>query len=266
MPFLRFSRDRRGYESTFVVHTFKHHGRSESRVLYWFRSPPHVRVGRAALDEEAIRVLEEAHPEVPFDWSRMLKEKPPPAPAPGGFEDLARRRRGVRGRPQPARPAKPAFVTEPAPRAEEERETAVEVEVADQDTADEPEVGETETLDADEVVVSAPEPEAEREQAPPVPAQRAGFFDPEILMRLRARYAELKARIAQRVAEPAQRDVLRAEAERLNPDTWVTEEEARTGLDQFERWFEAIRLQLPAPRRRRRRRKRGGAGGPPAKV
>ena len=27
--------------------------RAEPRILYWFRTPPNVRVGRAALDEEA---------------------------------------------------------------------------------------------------------------------------------------------------------------------------------------------------------------------
>jgi hypothetical protein len=81
------------------------------------------------------------------------------------------------------------------------------------------------------------------------------------LERLRTRYAELMTRITQRIADPVQRDVLRAEAERLNPETWVTPEEARAGLEHFEQWFEAIRAQLPQPNRRRRRRRRRGGGG-----
>jgi hypothetical protein len=98
------------------------------------------------------------------------------------------------------------------------------------------------------------------------PAKPAGLLDPAVLERLRTRHAELLTRINQRIADPVQRDVLRGETERLNPETWVTPEEARTGLEHFEQWFEAIRAQLPQPSRRRRRRRRrggGGQGGPP---
>jgi hypothetical protein len=50
-----------------------------------------VRVGRAAIDEEAIRLIEEHNPEVHFDWARILKF---PAPADGARQPA----------PQPARP------------------------------------------------------------------------------------------------------------------------------------------------------------------
>src|SRR4029450_13924858 len=73
LPYLRFSRDKRGYENTFVVHAEKRRGRSRSRILYWFRTPPGVKVGRSALDEDAIRLIEEHNPEVDFDWTRILK-------------------------------------------------------------------------------------------------------------------------------------------------------------------------------------------------
>jgi hypothetical protein len=46
------------------------------RLLYWFRTPPGVRVGRAAIDEQAMRLLEEHNPDVDFDWPRLLKEVP----------------------------------------------------------------------------------------------------------------------------------------------------------------------------------------------
>ncbi len=49
-----------------------------SRVLYWFRTPPGIKVGRSALDEDAIRLLEELNPDVEFDWTRILKAEPPP--------------------------------------------------------------------------------------------------------------------------------------------------------------------------------------------
>jgi hypothetical protein len=45
LPHLRFSRDKRGYEHTFVVHGEKRRGRSRARILYWFRTPPGVGSG-----------------------------------------------------------------------------------------------------------------------------------------------------------------------------------------------------------------------------
>ena len=70
-----------GYESTYLLHSSKRRtGPDQPQLLYWFRSPPHVKVGRAAFDEDAIRVLEEQHPDVEFDWDRILTTKPPAAP------------------------------------------------------------------------------------------------------------------------------------------------------------------------------------------
>src|SRR5580765_3424990 len=46
------------------------------RLLYWFRTPPGVRVGRAPIDEAAIRLLEQHNPDVQFDWTRILKDPP----------------------------------------------------------------------------------------------------------------------------------------------------------------------------------------------
>ena len=78
----------------------------------------------------------------------------------------------------------------------------------------------------------------------------------ETLARLRARHAELLARISERVADHARREQLRELAQDLNPDTWVTHDEARAGLEQFEQKAEQLRSQLG---RRRRRSRRGGA-------
>ena len=83
LPLLRFTRDKRGYENTFVVHTPRRRARSRTRILYWFRTPPGVRVGRAALDEDTIRLLEDHHPDIQFDWPQILRgdEEKEPAPA-----------------------------------------------------------------------------------------------------------------------------------------------------------------------------------------
>lgn len=73
MPFVRFTRDRRGYEHTYLLHFDPRKGRAHGRILYWFRTPPGVRVGRATFDEETRRMIERAHPEVIFDWVALEK-------------------------------------------------------------------------------------------------------------------------------------------------------------------------------------------------
>ena len=74
LPHLRFNRDRRGYETTALVQSSRRRGRGQQRILYWFRTPPGVRVGRAAIDEDAIHLLEQHNPDVQFDWTRILKQ------------------------------------------------------------------------------------------------------------------------------------------------------------------------------------------------
>ena len=78
MPFLRYDRDRRGNLSTYLVHTFRKGGKPHSLVLYWFRSPPNVRVGRLPIDDDTIRTIEELYPDLAFDWPTLLSQRPPP--------------------------------------------------------------------------------------------------------------------------------------------------------------------------------------------
>ena len=77
MPFLRYDRDRRGNLSTYLVHTFRKGGKPHSLVLYWFRSPPNVRVGSLAIDDDTIRTIEELYPDLAFDWPTLLSQRPP---------------------------------------------------------------------------------------------------------------------------------------------------------------------------------------------
>ena len=87
----------------------------------------------------------------------------------------------------------------------------------------------------------------------------------EHLTRLRARYAELLARIAERGGTPERIEALRAQAESLNPDTWVTDEEVRQGIESFEPKIRDLRAALGLRRRRRSRRggrRRRGGGEP----
>lgn len=98
MPFLRFSRDKRGYANTYLCHTFREDGIVRMRVLYWFRTPPDIAVGRPALDDEAIRDIEASNPDLTFDWDEILKAKPPPAPPDRGGGERQERRSRRRGR------------------------------------------------------------------------------------------------------------------------------------------------------------------------
>lgn len=76
MPFVRFSRDKRGYEHTYLIHATSKKG-APTRILYWYRSPPGVKVGRPAFDAEMRRQLEVQYPHVDFDW-RRISETPMP--------------------------------------------------------------------------------------------------------------------------------------------------------------------------------------------
>ena len=243
---MRFTRDKRGYETTSLVHAGRHTGRSRLRVLYWFRTPPGVKVGRPALDEDAIRWIEEHNPDIEFDWPKILQAQPPAAPP---AED-ARGRRPKRDRdrsrpatPRGARPAPPAAPARPAPPQPAEAE---------------PESSDVEPVELEpmaEALEQLTHPETE-EQLDPVTMPVEQTLGREQLTRLRARYAELLARIAERGGDPERVEALRAQAEALNPDTWVTDEEVRLGIESFEPKIRDLRAALGL--RRRRRSRRGG--------
>ena len=106
MPFVRFSRDRRGYEHVYLVDA-KEHGRS--RVIYWFRTPPGVKVGRSPFDSATQRSLEQQYPDVKFDWSQIVAARmPPPTPV----ENWREKRRAERAFKR-ARAEEAAEVAEP---------------------------------------------------------------------------------------------------------------------------------------------------------
>lgn len=82
MAFLRFHRDKRGYEHFYLVEsTTNRRGKSRARVLYWFRTPPNVKVGREPFDENVRRALEAQNPTVTFDWQKISETPIPSADA-----------------------------------------------------------------------------------------------------------------------------------------------------------------------------------------
>ena len=198
--------------------------------MYWYRTPPYIRVGRAPFYDEAMRLLEERHPDVSFDWGRILREPPQPLP-----EREAVRRREHRD----ARDA----------RRKKKRRTEAEVEI--------PPTATTEDAEAAPVAESerGPEPLEPVEPRELVQTAAAALLGPDGAARLRNRYVVLKQRI-DRVADEAKRAELRAQAETLNPDAWETVEAVRRELDTYEARYEALRAQVGDGKRRRRRGRR----------
>lgn len=261
MPFLRLTRDQRGYETTLLLHA-AHHGESP-RVLYWYRSAPGVRVGRRALDEDAIRAIEEQHPEIEFDWAQILEigaamaadidhraergaqrgtrpgdpergpERGPQRGTRGGDPDRARRT-PIPTREQPtsvhepeASVPLPGSLSAAAPAIEPEPEGPIETQASD-----------------DRQLQPQPPPEVARRGAD-VLSELVGR---EIATRLRARYAAIIARVEEHGCDAAVREAWRARAAALNPDSWVTPEEILRGMQQADRLFDELRRDLDSAR------------------
>ena len=92
MVTLRFSRDKRGYEHFYIVQSAPtRRGKSpQTQVLYWFRTPPNVRVGREPFDQELRRALETQNPGVIFDWKALIETPIPPPSEPEPWRERRR--------------------------------------------------------------------------------------------------------------------------------------------------------------------------------
>jgi hypothetical protein len=91
VPFVRVSRDKRGYEHVYLFEVSNRRP-SKPRILYWFRTPPGVRVGREPFDEPVRRALEALNPNVTFDWKKLASDTVPPP----DVENWRERRRAER--------------------------------------------------------------------------------------------------------------------------------------------------------------------------
>lgn len=228
MPFLRLTRDRRGFENTFLMHADR--PGDKARLLYWYRTAPGIVLGRPALDEDAIRAIEEQHPDIDFDWPAILalsevmtpEEEAAPKPQP----KAQRRDDGRRARREPRREdraAQSSSPVEPADESDEEIEVASPVDDA----------------------ASVEEPDSPAPAAAP-PSRSHGLVDQlagrEIAARLRARYDEMSARVRQ--ADASIRESLMQRAEALDPDRWQTPEDVLQGVSNADALFEQLRSAL----------------------
>ena len=95
MAYLKFSRDKRGYEHFYLVQP-SNRGKARPRVLYWFRTPPGVKVGRSPFDPEMRRALEAQNPDVVFDWEAITHTPIPPPVEPERWRERRRLERAFR--------------------------------------------------------------------------------------------------------------------------------------------------------------------------
>jgi len=138
VPFLKFSRDKRGYENYYLFD-----GKARPRLLFWFRSPPNVRVGRAPFSEDVRKMVEAQNPGVHFDWQRIMS-----TPIPSADVEYWRERRRAE------KAAKRAVREADAREAEEvaaQDAAAVEVAVAEESHADPVAVGDEETAPREDI-------------------------------------------------------------------------------------------------------------------
>lgn len=248
MPFLRLTRDRRGFENTFLMHADRPGDRP--RLLYWYRTAPGVMLGRAALDEDAIRTIEEQHPDIDFDWPAIiaLSEVMTPedeTPAPRPQQQQQRREKRGRGRDRDRDQGREEYkvIAEPSGdvvSALDPDSIPARSAVAPQDTealrsAFAPQDAEALRRDGDVV-----------EPAPQV--EQRGLVDElagrEIGARLRARYAEIVARIDNLDLDGAAREAWLARAEAIDPDAWESPEAVLQGVSNADTLFEKLKTEL----------------------
>jgi hypothetical protein len=221
VPFLRLTRDRRGFENTFLLHA--DHPGARPRLLYWYRTAPGIVLGRPALDEDAIRAIEESHPDIEFDWPAILAlsevmtpEEEEPAFAPKEKSAFARKKRR-----EPRRDERADVSSGPAGQSVEEEPS-------------EP--------------ISEPNPVEPLEPLEPVEPPRSGLVDSlagrEVARALRARYAEIKSGIEQAAGD---REAWRARAEALNPDAWLTPEAVLQGVSNADAVYEKLKKEIGPP-------------------
>ena len=107
-------RDKRGYETTYLIHWFREGGRQRSRILYLFRTPGGVHGGRVALEPEDRQNIETSHPAIAFDWKAIMADRQVVDDSPDPRR-LRRPRRTEETRTATAPPARPPAATAPTP-------------------------------------------------------------------------------------------------------------------------------------------------------
>ena len=202
------------------------------RLLYWYRTAPGIGLGRSPLDEDAIRTIEEQHPDIDFDWPAILAlaevmtpedEAPPPRPQQQQQRQGKRRGRDSAPSREPAAPREPASgrVEEPAAAAGASESEPVEAEA------------------------ELPTP---IEVPPPRNLLVEELAGREIGSRLRARHVEIIARIQDLDVDGSVKDAWFKRAEAIDPELWMTPESVLEGVRNADAQYDKLRRALQASR------------------
>jgi hypothetical protein len=213
VPFLRVIRDKRGYETTYLMHLYRDGQRQRSRILYVFRTPGGVRVGRDPLEPDVLRQIEAQYPDIVFNWQLVRESQQL-------IETAAEpRRRRPRREDESAAVASPP--AEPAP---------------------------AEAAPA----AAAPAPPSASAPAPPPPPSRIaipstieGATPDERIAFLAHWHPIIRERIPHRTSDPSRQEALNALTDRLNPANWTDADQITAGLQQAAEALE----RLSRPRR-----------------
>lgn len=215
MPYLRLVADRRGVEHTYLLHTPA--PGVPTKVLYWYRTAPGLRIGRPALDDAAMRALEEQYPDIDFDWQYILDMG---AMTPVEVEA-----------PLPPRKRKPRPASEPDEAADETPSQPRAAGASREVSAPAVEAGA-----ADDA--PAPAPAVADDTGPDLLAELLGRG---IASSLRARHADLVALVDGAAADPAVKAQWRDRLAALDPDGWESPEAVLSGMSAVDAGADALR-------------------------
>jgi len=215
VPFLRVIRDRRGYETTYLMHLYREGHRQRSRILYVFRSPGGVRVGRGALDPDVLREIEAQYPDIAFDWKDVREHQQHIEMAPEPRRRKPPKRDEADGAPSAAQAPAPVPVPTVAPPSP-----------------------------------STPAPPS----AGAVPSAIEGATPDDQIAFLGRWYVLIRERIPRRTSDQVRQDALMALCERLNPAAWTDADQIAVGLQQASEALERLSRVFSRRRRRARRR------------
>lgn len=179
-------------------------------MIYWYRTAPGLRLGRPALDDGAMRTLEEQYPDIDFDWPYIL--------------DMASM--------TPVEVEGPVPVRKRKPRRDDD----------DSDESAEPVA--TARLATPPSAVTAADPSA----SAPATAEPAGEFDllGELMGRgiatsLRANHRDLLAELEASPAAPVLKVAWRDRLAAIDPDGWTSPDDVLAGMASVERDGEDLR-------------------------
>jgi len=209
-----------------VLHGSRAGGRP--RILYWFRTPPHVVVGRDALDQEATKAIENGNPDLDFDWPKMRRERPKP---PSRQVATPERMRKANRRSVPAPASGSADVSSkkpPVEKSEVESDVGTLSEVSSESSVD----------------VSARKSDENASSAPPEEHPVSALLGDQMLLRLRSSYAVLGRKFRDAQITESMKNELGSRINALNPDNWLAGEEVIFRIEQFESEVAAIQSLL----------------------